>query len=114
MTKCMVKSPVKFNSAIIFQTNEISLHGLPEKIMCPEGLYRKSFAYYYISPLVTKEDKNKIGNDGSGYRTKATFIKRPEDPDYPELKRLYEIRPKRRIEKEDLEKIWPEWTPELF
>ena len=82
--------------------------------MCPEGVYRKSFAYYYISPLVSTKNKNKIGNDGSGYRTKATFIKRPTDPEYPELDKLYEIRPHRRIEQEDMDKIWPDWRPPLF
>ena len=114
MTECKVKTYPKFNSAIIFQTNEISWHGLPDKIMCPEGVYRKSFAYYYISPLEAKSDQNKFGANESGFRTKATFIKRPTDPDYPQLKKLYEIRPNKRIEEKDMEEIWPEWTPEIF
>ena len=82
--------------------------------MCPEGVYRKSFAYYYISPLEAKSDKNKIGANESGFRTKATFIKRPTDPDYPQMKKLYDIRPNRRIKEEDMNEIWPDWTPELF
>ena len=114
MKECVVKTYPKFNTAIIFKTDEITWHGLPERIMCPEGVYRKSFAYYYISPLVSTENKNKIGNDGSGYRTKATFIKRPTDPEYPELDKLYKIRPHRRIEQEDMDKIWPDWRPPLF
>ena len=114
MKECKVKTYPKFNSAIIFKTDEITWHGLPEKIMCPKGKYRKSFAYYYISPLIADSTENKIGNDGSGYRTKATFVKRPTDPEYPELEKLYEIRPHRRIEQEDMDKIWPDWTPELF
>lgn len=114
MKECVVKTYPKFNSAIIFKTDEITWHGLPEKIMCPEGIFRKSFAYYYISPLVSNSSENKIGNDGSGYRTKATFVKRPTDPVIPELEKLYKIRPYRRIEKRDMEEIWPEWTPELF
>lgn len=114
MEKCKVKTFPKFNSAIIFKTNEISWHGLPEKIMCPEGVFRKSLAYYYISPLEGKSDKNKFGADESGFRTKAAFIKRPTDPDYPKMKKLYEIRPNRRIEKEDMEEIWSDWTPEIF
>jgi len=101
LSKCIAKSPVVFNSAIIFKTNEISWHGLPEEIKCPEGVYRKSVAYYYISPLDSIPDENRIGNDGSGYRTKATFKKRPEDP-YDELiEKLYKIRPLRLIKKED-------------
>ena len=82
----MVKTYPKFNTAIIFQTNDYSWHGLPEKIMCPENVFR----------------------------TKARFTKKPSDIDYPQMKKLYEIRPKRRIEKEDLDEIWPDWTPELF
>ena len=110
ISECKVKSYVKFNSAIVFQTNEISWHGLPEKIMCPEGVYRKSLAYYYISQLTSKHSKNKIGNNGSGYRTKATFVKRPKDPYLPQMAKLYKIRPHRRITENDMEEIWPEWN----
>lgn len=114
MKECKVKTYPKFNSAIVFKTNDISWHGLPDKIMCPDGIYRKSLAYYYISPLISNSNESKIGNDGSGYRTKATFIKRPDDPYDEKMEKLYEIRPHRRIEKEDMDKIWPDWTPELF
>ena len=68
----------------------------------------------YFGDWINNSNENKIGNDGSGYRTKATFVKRPTDPEYPELEKLYEIRPHRRIEQEDMDKIWPDWTPELF
>ena len=77
--------------------------------MCPEGVFRKSLAYYYISPLDDKSDENKFGNDGSGYRTKASFIKRPCDPDDPRMDSLYKIRPFRRITEEDMKEIWPGW-----
>ncbi len=114
MEECKVKTYPKFNSAIIFQTNEISWHGLPDKIMCPTGVYRKSFAYYYLSPLITQADKNKFGANEAGYRTKATFIKRPTDIDLPQMKKLYKIRPNRRIEEKDMKEIWPEWSPDIF
>lgn len=113
MTKCVKKSPVKFNTAIIFKTNEISWHGLPEKIKCPIDVYRKSFAFYYISDIITDRKDNIIGNDGSGYRTKATFVKRPTDPYYEQIDKLYKIRPFRRIEKEDMDKIWKDWNEEI-
>lgn len=113
MKKCVVKTYPKFNSAIIFKTDEITWHGLPDKILCPENVFRKSLAYYYISPLVNKFNQDKIGNDGSGYRTKATFVKRPEDKYDERIDKLYKIRPHRRIEKEDLDEIWPEWNPEM-
>jgi hypothetical protein len=102
MQKCVVKSPVVFNTAIIFKTDETSWHGLPEPITCPDEILRKSIAYYYISPLDSKPDSSKVGNDGSGYRTKASFTKRPEDP-VDELKeKLYKIRPFRLITAENL------------
>lgn len=105
MENCVVKSPVKFNTAIIFKTNETSWHGLPEKICCPEDVLRKSIAYYYISPIVTSSDDNKFGNDGSGYRTKATYRKRPQDPFCEKMDRLYKIRPFRLITQQDLDDL---------
>ena len=93
MKECIVKTYPKFNSAIILKTDESSWHGVPEKIMCPEGVFRKSLAYYYISPLINHNDGKKIGNDGSGYRTKASFIKRPQDKYDERMEQLYKIRP---------------------
>ena len=114
LTKADVKTDVKFNTAIIFQTNNMSWHGLPEKILCPEGTFRKSLAYYYISDLVSKADDNKIGNNGSGHRLKATYIQHPHYPKYDKLEELIKIRPLRRIEKDDMEKIWPEWNAKEY
>ena len=109
MQHCVVKSPVVFNTAVIFKTNDISWHGLPEKIICPEGVFRKSLAYYFISPLESEADNNKIGNDGTGYRTKATFTKRPEDEYSEEIEELYKIRPHRLITEKDLNRVSSEW-----
>lgn len=114
MSQCKVKTFPKFNKAIIFQTNDISWHGVPDKIICPEDIYRISLAYYYISPLISKKDNEKFGNDGSGYRSKATFIKRPKDKQSDKMDLLYKIRPIRRIEEEDLNEIWPDWNPKDF
>jgi dTDP-glucose 4,6-dehydratase len=99
---CVIKSPVKFNTAFIFKTNNISWHGLPEPITCPQGVLRKSLAYYYISPIVSDPCSNKIGNDGTGYRTKATYTKKPDDIFDEKIDKLYKIRPYRRIEDSDL------------
>ena len=109
MDRCIVKSPVVFNTAIIFKTNEVSWHGLPDKITCPEGVLRKSLAYYFISPLESQASTNKIGNDGSGYRTKATFTKRPEDPECELINKLYGIRPHRLISQEDINQPPDKW-----
>ena len=109
MENCIVKSEVEFNTAIIFKTNEISWHGLPEKIMCPEGMLRKTVAYYYISDLHSSPDERKVGNDGTGYRTKAAFMKRPEDSFCEKMESLYKIRPHRLIQQKDLDEINIEW-----
>jgi len=110
MKKCIVKSKVQFNSAIIFKTNEISWHGLPDTILCPEGILRKSLAYYYISPIQTNSSIIKIGNNGSGFRTKATFVKRPQDPHDDRMERLYKIRSLRLINNEDLIDFTEDWV----
>jgi Rps23 Pro-64 3,4-dihydroxylase Tpa1-like proline 4-hydroxylase len=40
-------SPI-FNRCVVFETNEISFHGVTA-VMCPEGQSRKSFAAYYYT-----------------------------------------------------------------
>lgn len=114
LTECKVKTHVKFNRALLFKTNNISWHGLPDKISCPEGVYRKSIAYYYISDLVTKASDDKQGNDGSGHRTKATYRQIPSEPFNNKIQQLLKIRPLRRIEQEDMDRIWPEWNPDDY
>ena len=100
--ECIFKSPIKFNSCLIFRTNDISWHGLPEPIQCPEGVFRKSLAYYYISPLESKGSINKIGGQEDGYRKKATYTLRPQDEKSDYLLRLIKIRSERRLNDGDL------------
>ena len=38
-----------FNRAVLFQTSDISYHGLPTPIACPTDTGRKSLAIYYVS-----------------------------------------------------------------
>jgi len=101
ITECIFKSPIKFNSCLIFRTNDISWHGLPEPIKCPEGVFRKSLAYYYISPLESTGSINKIGQK-DGYRKKATYTLRPQDEKSDYLLRLIKIRSERRLNDNDL------------
>lgn len=105
MQQCVAESEVQFNTAIVFKTNEISWHGLPEPISCPEGVYRKSVAYYYVSPLVNAPDPNKVGSDATGYRKKATFVRRPNDKPNEKVDELYKIRPHRLITTDDLKRL---------
>jgi Rps23 Pro-64 3,4-dihydroxylase Tpa1-like proline 4-hydroxylase len=102
VTKCVKKTLPLFNRAIIFKTNDISWHGLPEKILCPENIYRKSLAYYYVSPLNSFKDE-------ADYRKKAQYVKRPEDPYNDNMEQLYKIRANRRINDSDLIKYFPNW-----
>lgn len=105
VSQCIKKTDVKFNRAIIFKTNDISWHGLPDKILCPKNTFRKSLAYYYVSPLSTAKNE-------TDYRKKAKFTKRPQDPYNENMQKLYEIRSNRRITQNDLETIIPDWTVE--
>ena len=114
MKECKINSYPEKNKAIVFETNEISWHGLPKIINCPEGTYRKTIAYYYISPLNIAASNNKVGSNSDGYRTKATFVKRPNDPCDGRMEKLYNIRPHRRITKEDMEEIFPEWRRDIL
>ncbi len=52
--------------------------------------------------------------DRQRYRTKATFIKRSEDPENEKMDKLYKIRPYRLITQKDMDEIWPEWNSEDF
>lgn len=116
-TKCLLKSPVIFNTAIIFKTNDISFHGVSEKITCPENVFRKSLAFYYVSNSENNNENNnetKFGDNGFGIRTKASFVCRPDEKNKDKLIPLLNIRPIRRIEKSDLDKFWPEWNYEDY
>lgn len=48
-----------FNRAIIFDTTQRSWHGFPEPITCPEGTYRKSIAFYYLTDPPENVDNRK-------------------------------------------------------
>lgn len=95
VSECVTKSPIKFNSCLIFKTNDISWHGLPTAINCPNTVFRKTLAYYYISPLDNLESKKK-------YREKATYTLLPNDDKNEYLLNLINIRSKRRLKEDDL------------
>lgn len=103
MSECEKIIYPKFNSAVLFRTDGNSFHGLPEKLKCPENLFRQSLAIYYISDLCTKKSDTM-------YRYKAKFVKRPFDPMDERMMKLYEIRSNRRISEQDMQEIWPEWN----
>jgi hypothetical protein len=58
--ECVAKVAPLLNDVLIFETNEISYHGFPEPLSCPEGQSRKSLALYYytIDENVTARSTN--------------------------------------------------------
>ncbi len=66
MRSCMAKYPPLLNHALIFNTNEKSLHGFPEPLDCPEGVSRKSIALYYY----TIEQDSKCSPRSTDYRAR--------------------------------------------
>jgi Rps23 Pro-64 3,4-dihydroxylase Tpa1-like proline 4-hydroxylase len=60
--RCVVKIPPMFNEALIFRTDEISYHGFPDPLRCPEGESRKSLALYYYTEETGAEVKTRSTN----------------------------------------------------
>jgi Rps23 Pro-64 3,4-dihydroxylase Tpa1-like proline 4-hydroxylase len=57
------------NRLVIFNTNEISWHGVPEPLLCPPGRTRKSLALYYYSNGRPEEERGDEHN--------TVFLQRP-------------------------------------
>jgi len=49
MTRCETKVAPLFNRLVVFSTSDYSFHGHPDPLNCPEGMTRKSLAFYYYS-----------------------------------------------------------------
>ena len=80
--ECCARIAPVLGRAVIFDTTQHSWHGVPEKIMCPPGQYRRSVAMYYLSTTeVSTED-----------RPRALYAPRPEQRDDPEIQRLIKQR----------------------
>jgi len=88
-----------FNRAILFQTSDISYHGMPHPLTCPPEEGRKSLAIYYVSPrrpLAT-------------HRLKAEFRPLPGSNVTKGLATLYDIRKHRILNRDDVETHCPEF-----
>eukprot|EP01125_Pyxidicula_operculata_P003438 TRINITY_DN1425_c0_g1_i6.p1 TRINITY_DN1425_c0_g1~~TRINITY_DN1425_c0_g1_i6.p1 ORF type:complete len:285 (-),score=16.46 TRINITY_DN1425_c0_g1_i6:506-1360(-) len=96
LKSCVAKVVPIFNRAVLFQTSDMSYHGLPDPIKCPETISRKSVANYYLSPI----------RPNATPRLKAQFFARPTDPPSALLDNLRQIRIHRRIEASDLPENW--------
>ncbi len=60
--------PAFFNHAIIFNTDDRSLHGFPDPLTCPENVSRNSLALYYY----TVEDKPRLVVRSTDYQARPS------------------------------------------
>ena len=67
MTQCEQKISPIFNRCVLFNTDEDSFHGLPETILCPENMTRKSIALYYFT-----EEKTLPKKRATNYRARPS------------------------------------------
>jgi Rps23 Pro-64 3,4-dihydroxylase Tpa1-like proline 4-hydroxylase len=66
---CAAKYAPLLNRAVIFTTDDRSLHGFPDPLSCPEGESRKSLAFYYY----TQEENAHVAAHSTDYYS------RPQD-----------------------------------
>lgn len=67
----------KFNRCVIFRTSDESLHGHPEPMRCPEGVWRQSIALYYYTntnPSKVQGTKYFAGSKATGFARCMTLI----------------------------------------
>src|SRR5215469_2187734 len=69
MSRCAAKYWPMLNHAVIFTTDERSLHGFPEPLRCPENVSRRSLALYYYT----------IEQDGKAVVHSTSYHARPGD-----------------------------------
>lgn len=72
----------EFNRAVIFRTDQFSWHGLPKPISCPEGIFRKSLAVYYLSSP----------GERANPRKRALFAPTAEQENDPSIQSLIQLR----------------------
>jgi len=69
IARCAAKYPPLLNHALIFTTDERSLHGFPDPLTCPDGVSRKSLALYYYT--VEQDDRFNVRS--------TDYFARPQD-----------------------------------
>lgn len=90
MTECKKSIDPIFNRMVIFNTTDDSLHGLPDPLECPEGIFRKSIAmYYYTKERPTHERTSPHS---------TLYKRRPQDPLDEATEELRKQRAIRRID----------------
>jgi Rps23 Pro-64 3,4-dihydroxylase Tpa1-like proline 4-hydroxylase len=74
----------KFNRAVIFDTTYNSWHGFSQQINCPEDVYRKSIAMYYLCEP----------SENAAKRSRALFAPTEDQKNDPEIMQFIEQRAK--------------------
>ena len=74
----------KFNRAVIFDTTYNSWHGFSQQINCPEDVYRKSIAMYYLCEP----------SENAAKRSRALFAPTEDQKNHPEIMQFIEQRAK--------------------
>lgn len=98
LKECTQLVSPSWNTAVLFRTSDISYHGIPRPIQCPDSEARRSLAIYYVSQA----------REEAKPRYKAEFFPHPDQEVSPQLQKLYEIRKHRIIQPQDLQD-WPNW-----
>lgn len=114
---CVFSSKIRWNSALIFTTTNMSWHGVPARITCPEGMTRNTIAYYWIGDEKGRAVEEAREDELVGGRTKARFVpngllERGSEEwgeHYGHLSRLCDIRVTRRLDISDLSGLWADW-----
>jgi hypothetical protein len=69
MTRAVVKVPPVLGQVAMFTCSDISYHGLPDPIDCPEGVTRRSLAlYYYVDEGSIPEPRSTLWKERPGER----------------------------------------------
>jgi hypothetical protein len=58
VTRCERKILPLFNRTVLFSTTDVSFHGHPEPLACPEGRSRKSVSFYYYTNGRPEEERS--------------------------------------------------------
>jgi hypothetical protein len=74
MTKAEIVIPPQLGNVAIFTCSDISFHGLPDPLTCPEDRFRRSLAFYYFTADgQTPEPRSTLWKERPG----ETFLSRP-------------------------------------
>lgn len=92
MSACSRKVAPLFNRCVVFNTDEDSYHGLPDPIMCPEDVTRKSIALYYFT--VEKDEPrlrttNYRARPKDGIKSAAIWLDKQAISAYTRIKRTF-------------------------